>query len=108
MIGLVIYNTREAPTAGKEQSPFTVTYWKLYCNSLLCEWRCVCHKSDPKSAPLLSATDNNINNNYNTVDDCDDNESRTPPLKDLLSKPSFTHYVINSNNNTDDKKSNST
>ena len=77
----MIYNTREAPTAGKEQSPFTVVYWKSYCNSLLCEWRCICQKSDPKSAPLL----NGDINNYNTMDD---EELEIPPNpKDPVPKP---------------------
>ena len=46
-------------------------------NSLLCEWRRVCKKSDPKSAPLLSATDDDIIN-YNTMEN-DDDELKTPP-----------------------------
>ena len=87
LIGLVIYNTRIAPTAGKEQSPFTVIYWKSYCNSLLCEWRCVSQRSDPKLAPLL----NGVTNNYNTMDD---EELETPPSnpKDFIpnSLPSVT------------------
>ena len=82
LIGLVIYNTRVAPTAGKEQSPFTAIYWKSYCNSLLCEWRCICKRTDPKLAPLL----NGAINNYNTMDD---EELETPPShpKDRFPSP---------------------
>ena len=85
LIGLVIYNTREAPTAGKEHSPFTVIYWKSYCNSLLCEWRCICRKSDPKSAPLLGVKINGDINNYNTMDD--EVLKTPPPSKDPSPKP---------------------
>ena len=70
-----MYNTRLAPTAGKEESPFTVIYWKSYCNSLLWEWKCVCQRSDSKSTSLLSTHDGI--NNYNTTDDGD--ELKTPP-----------------------------
>jgi len=51
-----MYNTRVAPSADKDQSPFTLTYWQSYCNSLWCEWRCVCRKSDPELSPLLIET----------------------------------------------------
>ena len=84
LIGLVIYNTRIAPTAGKEQSPFTVIYWKSYCNSLLCEWRCVCQRSDPESSPLLSVNEHNDISNYNTVKA---DELNSPSAKDVLHEP---------------------
>ncbi|XP_065907844.1 solute carrier family 35 member F2-like isoform X2 [Dysidea avara] len=60
LIGLVIYNTRVAPSADKDQSPFTLIYWQSYCNSLWCEWRCVCIKSDPELAPLLNGTGSGV------------------------------------------------
>jgi len=82
LIGLVVYNTREALTAGKEQSPFTIVYWKSYCNSLLCEWRCICRKSDLESAPLLNV---NGDINYNTVND-DDLAKPSLPKDDPLIK----------------------
>ena len=87
----MIYNTREAPTAGKDHSPFTVIYWKSYCNSLLCEWKCICRKNDPTSAPLLSVKINGDNSNYNTMDD---EEIKTPPPKDISPKL-CTSSVIN-------------
>jgi len=71
-----------APTAGNEQSPFTIVYWKLYCNSLLCEWRCICRKSDLESAPLLNVTVND-DINYNSVND-DDLEPSSPPKNDPI------------------------
>jgi len=61
LLGLVIYNTRVAPSADKDQSPFTLIYWKSYCNSLWCKWRCVCRKSDPELAPLLNGTVSGMN-----------------------------------------------
>ena len=89
LIGLVIYNTRIAPTAGKEQSPFTVIYWKSYCNSLLCECRCICQRSDPESSPLLSVTEHNDNiSNYNTVKT---DELNTPSPKDAIHEPTYVN-----------------
>ena len=67
LLGLVIYNTRVAPSADKDQSPFTLIYWQSYCNSLWCEWRCVCRKSDPELAPLLNATGSGSGVNSETV-----------------------------------------
>ncbi|XP_065907271.1 solute carrier family 35 member F2-like isoform X1 [Dysidea avara] len=61
LLGLVVYNTRVAPSADKDQSPFTLIYWQSYCNSLWCEWRCVCRKSDPELAPLLNGTGSGVN-----------------------------------------------
>ena len=55
-----MYNTRVAPSADKDQSPFTLIYWQSYCNSLWCEWRCVCRKSDPELAPLLNGTGSGV------------------------------------------------
>ena len=56
-----MYNTRVAPSADKDQSPFTLIYWQSYCNSLWCEWRCVCRKSDPELLPLLNETESDVN-----------------------------------------------
>ena len=77
LIGLVINNTREAPTADKEQSPFTVVYWKSYRNSLLCEWRCICQRGDPKSAPPLSVNAPDEISDYNSMEG-DELEQPTP------------------------------
>ena len=96
LIGLVIYNTRIAPTAGKEQSPFTVIYWKSYCNSLLCEWRCVCQRSDPESSPLLSVNEHNDNSNHKTVKA---DELNSPSAKDVLHEPP----VVNPQDQENDK-----
>ena len=92
----MIYNTREAPTAGKEQSPFTVVYWKSYCNSLLCEWRCMCQRGDPKSEPLL----NGDINNYNTMDD---EELEIPP--NPVPKPLSSINVNSEQKKTDENNS---
>ena len=94
LIGLVIYNTREAPTAGKEHSPFTVIYWKSYCNSLLCEWRCICRKSDPNSTPLLSVNAHGDINNYNTMEG---DELETPPPKDALPRQLLSSIIDSEN-----------
>ena len=62
-----MYNTRVAPSADKDQSPFTLTYWQSYCNSLWCEWRCVCRKNDSELAPLLNETGSGVN--YETAEE---------------------------------------
>ena len=94
---MVIYNTRVAPTAGREQSPFTVIYWKSYCNSLLCEWRCICHRSNPESSPLLSVNEHDdTSSDHNTMEA---DELKTPSRKDTLRKP----LVVNSQDQENDK-----
>ena len=96
-----MYNTREAPTAGKDHSPFTIIYWRSYCNSLLCEWRCICQKGDPTLAPLLSVSANDSINNCNTMDH---EELKTPPPVNKDSSPS--HLTSGATDHCKEPKSN--
>ena len=74
VFGLILYNIISVPEGGKNQSVFSVSYWRNYGRSLFCEWRCCpAPPIDKQLVNLLDSDDSDDSDDYGTFD----NEKRS-------------------------------